>query len=337
VTAPAAAPRLEIVAGRADDVRAEIVVMVAADAAAADTAVVSGTLAGPHRGRDVTLPVTARLAPLAASPGMVVGRFLVTEPAYWSPALPNLYRLRLSVVAAGREPATIDRFIGLRRLGVRGRSLWLEGRRWVPRGVAGAAGEFSPATLRDLAAAAELVDPASAECAAADAAGVAIVARLPVAADAVERVAAFAVHPSVVLAVLPGAVPDAAEAAAVRRAKGTMLVAVEVDGGRPPPEPAAVAGRVDCLVVGLRPGALPHDAWREWPTPLPLLARRGAGRTAGLPGVGPSGGGAEAEPVGVRLAAARRACDRLQADLAAWAVAGTAGGPIRDWAGYLAG
>lgn len=333
MTAGAAPPRLEIVAGRADDMRAELVLIVTLPDARGAGPVVTGTLTGPWRGRESTLPTTVTLAPMAATlpPNAAAVRGVFTEPAYWSPALPNLYRLRLRVETADREPAVIDRLVGLRRLGVRGRSLWLEGRRWVPRGVAGTGDAFDPATLRRLAAAVELVEPAADTCGAADGAGVAIVARLAVDADrvaAAARVAAWAMHPSVVLLVLPRRLPPgeaAAIAAAVRPVRGTTPLAVEVDGTLPPPAAGGIvgagdgAGGPDCLVVDLPEEGLPHEAWRAWPGTLPLVARRAAA--------------VDGSPDAAGL---RRECDRLQAALAAWGVAEGAVVPPWDWAGYLA-
>jgi hypothetical protein len=169
-------------------------------------------------------------------------------------------------------------------------------------------------------------DPSDAMCAAADQAGVAIIARLAGAAgrsldcvSAAKRIVAWALHPSVVLAVVPRTVAPADAAAivvAARSLKGTMLVGLEVDGVQPPDAaPAAVFGAVDCIVVDLPLAGLPHEAWRSWPIVKPLVARRIV--AAGT------------------VEERRRECDRLQADLAAW---GLAGGTLQlpwDWAGYL--
>ena len=120
--------------------------------------------------------------------------------------------------------AVVDRMVGLRRLGVRGRSLWLEGRRWVPRGVTISPTGFDPTSLRSLSAAAVIDDPTDAICAAADQAGVAIIARVADAdgasldaAWARGRIAAWALHPSVVLAVLPRTISPKETAAIVDR------------------------------------------------------------------------------------------------------------------------
>jgi hypothetical protein len=117
------------------------------------------------------------------------------------------------------------------------------------------------------------------------------------------------------LAVLPGAATAAevtALAAAVRNAKGTLLLAQSVAGAAPPP---ALADGLDCLVVSLDRGGLPHDGWRG-PPPVPLLAWRQAD-----------------VPCGER----RRACDVLQAELAAWGLGGGAAHLAWDWAGYVVG
>lgn len=320
-------PVLEIVLARADEMRAEVVVMLSAGGAAPAGAMLSGTLVGPVRGRDVTLPVTARLAGMpSATGGRPAGRFLVTEPAYWTPRLPNLYRLEVVVGGAGGPPNTVVRTVGLRRLGIRGRSLWLEGRRYVPRGVAvdtvqGGPPNFDPGRLRGAAAVIE--DPPEEFAAAADAAGMAIVARLP-ASSPVEtiraRLHAWKSHPSIIFAVLPLGHANGDPVtivAGLAREPGAVLVAAEVDGRAAAPADLRPGGRPDCLVVDLPADGLPHDSWRGWQGKLPLIARRRI-----VPG---------------EAATDRRQCDRLQADLAVWGMAGAASIPIRDWAGYLVG
>ena len=294
-----------------------------------------GTLVGPRRGRDMTLPTTVKLVDVtgnhaaAANAGHVLARAVFTEPAYWTPELPNLYRMHADVQRGDQTVAVVDRMVGLRRLGVRGRSLWLEGRRWVLRGLTSDAAAFEPTSLRSLPAAAVVRDPCDEVCAAADQAGVAIVVRLEDLAGrpfdpgvAAERIAAWALHPSVVLSVVPRSA-NAEEAmaiiAAARPLKGTMIVGLEVDGTQPPEAvPAAVGGVVDCLVVDLPRDGLPHDGWRSG-SPLgadrPLVAQR-----AVAPG---------------SVVEHRQECDRLQAALAAWGLTDGATQLPWDWAGYL--
>ncbi len=311
-----AAPRIEAVLGRADDMRAEVYARLV-DAAEGGRPVLRGRLSGPRCALATTLPTSLRLEDLGGTPP--VARGILTEPSYWTPELPNLYRLEAEAHASGATEsgaiiARVDRLIGLRRLGVRGRSLWLDGRRWVPRGVALPADDFEASLLHAAAVTAVIDEPPEALCAAADSAGVAVVAVVDPAASA-DRIAAsvieWARHPSVMLAVLPR--ESGAHAAAIAPLKGTMLVGLAVDGTAPPDR---VPAGVDCLVVRLPEGALPHAAWRDRAPPVPLVACR------------PSGPAAEASRAG---------CDRLQADLAAWGLAGAATAPSRDWAGYCLG
>ncbi|MFM1996245.1 MAG: hypothetical protein RLZZ111_632 [Planctomycetota bacterium] len=325
--------RLVIQSGRADEMRAEIGVVVRREGpAAAGGLRLSGTLAGPIRGRDVTLPTTVRLVgmPEISRPDLAAARALFTEPAYWSPELPNLYRLSAEIRPEGDDAviATIERLIGLRRLGVRGRSFWLEGRRWVPRGVACPRGDFDPAAFRSAHAAAAIDDPTDEVCAAADRAGVAIIARLAAAADAgsaAQAIARWALHPSVGLVVVPreGVLARGhAVLAAVRPKHAPLLVAAEVDGLESPTAlPADVSQRVDCLLVDLPQDGLPHAAWRTGAPALPLVARRAVA-------VAPAEQGSD-------VATVRRMCDGLQADLAAWGCAAGSAGTGWDWAGYV--
>ena len=326
--------------------RAEIVLQVACgDAGGGEQVHVDGTLVGPRRGRDMTLPTTVKLVditgdrPVDAAVGRALARAVFTEPAYWTPELPNLYRLQAHVRRGDRTVAVYDEMIGLRRLGVRGRSLWLEGRRWVPRGLTIPTTDFDPVSLRSLSAAAVINDPSDEICALADQAGVALIARLvdvnrrPLEdARVAERIAAWSLHPSVVLAVVPRLASDEQAAAivtAARPLKGTMLIGLEVDGTQSPDAvTGALVDMVDCLIVDLPRDGLPHDAWRSggsWrtdrtlpdkpPIEKPLLAQR----------VVATGTAAEH----------RQECDQLQASLATWGLARGAGQLPWDWAGYL--
>ena len=323
---------LAILAGRADDMRAEIMVRISDCPMGGGPLHLTGTLVGPRRGRDMTLPTTVKLVDVtgdhaaAADAGQALARAVFTEPAYWTPELPNLYRLQAEVQRGDQTVAVVDRMVGLRRLGVRGRSLWLEGRRWVPRGVTIPPTGFEPISLRSLSAAAVIDDPSDVICAAADQAGVAIIAVLTDAAgrpldstEAREQIAAWAVHPSVVLAVVPrtaSAEESMAIIAGVRPLKGTMLVGLEVDGTQPPdPVPAVVADAVDCIVVDLPLDGLPHHGWRLWKANTPLVAQRAVA----------TGNSADH----------RQECDRLQAALAAWGLAEGATQLPWDWTGYL--
>ena len=302
--------------------RAEVFVRAALPEPPQSSLRLAGELAGPECRRSITLPAGASLVDLGAGPAGLLAKAVLTEPAFWTPDLPNLYRLTVRVEADGQTLTEATRRIGLRRSGVRGRSLWLEGRRWVPRGVARDPRSCDVPTVRDAAVAAVVTDPPESLLVAADEAGLVVIAVAQAGAgpafDAgaiVERIGAWAGHPSVVITVLPQPLTDAraaAVAATARRLKGTMLLACTADGASPPP--TGVPTGIDCLRVALGTGSLPHAAWRDAAPAVPLLAWRP---------------GADADEPH------RGDCDRLQASLAAWGVAD--GRPLQawDWAGYL--
>jgi len=347
---------LACILGRCDSLRAEVFFRAELPPGLAPgEPVLAGTLTGPDCKHAITLPVTAKLATVPVSPAepagatatSVVARAILTEPSSWTPELPNLYRLEARLVVGGRELAAWQRPVGLRRLGVRGRSLWLDGRRYVPRGIAAPAERIDPAAFRAAAVAAVVPHPSEAFLARADVEGVAVLGLLADEADhaldvetATSAVLRWAWHPAMFAVVVPqgGSAAAAGEiATATRGRRGTLLVASEADGTLPPP---AVPAGVDLLVVTLPAGSLPHAAWRTEPPGVPLVARATRGRESflqsTLPGEAGLGhaarGGREMTPDS--SLPSRRPCDSLQAALAAW---GTAGGaaPAPDWAGYV--
>ena len=313
---------LQVILGPCDDMRAEVFVRVALATTSLRTVRLEGEFFGPECRRSITLPAGASLIDLGAGEAGLLAKAVLTEPAFWTPELPNLYRLTARLVADGQAVATTTHRIGLRRSGVRGRSLWLEGRRWVPRGIARRPQSCDLAIMRDASVAAVAADPPESLLAAADETGVAIIAVAemesgrPLDADAlVERIARWAMHPSVVLAILPRAFTDAelaTVAASARRLKGTMLLAAVVEAASPPP--SGVPSGIDCLCVALGASGLPHDAWREAAPTVPLIAWQRDG---------------EEEKAG------RSGCDRLQAAVAAWGLADGRTHQPWDWAGYV--
>lgn len=313
---------LQVVLGPCDDMRAEVFVRGALPAVALQALRLEGELTGPECRRSITLPAGASLTDLGAGEAGLLAKAVLTEPAFWTPELPNLYRLTARLVAEGQTVADTTRRIGLRRSGVRGRSLWLEGRRWVPRGGGCDPQSCDLSLLHDAGVAAVISDPPQSLLAAADESGVAIIAVAeardgrPLDADAlVERIGIWAMHPSAIIAVLPHAFTAAqvaAVAAGVRRLKGTMLLASIVNAAAPPPR--SVPAGIDCVCVALDGRGLPHDAWREAAPAVPLIAwRRDVAN----------------EPAG------RSGCDRLQAAVAAWGLADGRTHQPWDWAGYL--
>lgn len=321
---------VSVVLGRADEMRSDVYVRFAESTLGARRRPVqlSGTLTGPRCRHSTTLASSVRLTDLGPAPGddrSAAARAVVTEPSYWTPDLPHLYELELAVLEGDGPIESFHRMIGLRRLGVRNRSLWLDGRRWVPRGTAMEAADFDGPSLRAATVAAVIVDPPVDVCARADQDGIAVIAVLDtpsgsqaVVEHAIERVAAWSLHASVVVAVVPLGCPASSVACVADRCrsiKGTMLLGMEVEGSQPPA--TFLPKGIDCLMVRLRGDRMPHSQWRDAPPRLPLVAWRSAGPHAGV---------------------GRLACDRLQAELAAWGTtvdAAAGGAVVNDWAGYV--
>lgn len=283
-------------------------------------AALTGTLTGPDCLLATTLPVTATIRTVPGdTPGLVLGNVILTEPAFWTPELPNLYRLAATLSVAGREIAAVRQPAGLRRLGVRGRSFWLDGRRFVPRGLVSAGSVDDVAAFRAAGLTAVVTDPSEAFLDRCDAEGLAVIAWLPDSTAGVDaasrRILAWSRHPAVFVVVLPNSLPGA-EATSVladtRPLRDTLLVAIAVDGMQPPrPLPAGH----DAIVVVLPDGELPHPTWRASETAVPRIAFRAEAVSDAAP--------------------SRRMCDALQAALAGWGTA--AEPPAHDWAGYMSG
>lgn len=311
---------LSLILGRCDSLRAEIFLRAPMpDGADPGDAVITGTLRGPECRGAITLPVTAKFVKVPggagqAAAGTIVVRAILTEPSYWTPDLPSLYQFDATLAVNGREIAVSKRRIGLRRFGARGRSLWLDGRRYVPRGLVMPEASIEIDQFRDAASAAVVADPSDTFLDACDTEGVAVIGVLadgagtPLAIDAAaDRVARWSWHPSVLIALAPAGMSAQAIAGLATsgtRSKGTMLLAQEVDGSLPPS-----VGNTEALLVSLREDSLPHPAWHANVPSVPLLARRPDTRSSMI---------------------SRRSCDALQAALASC----RGQGPAWDWAGY---
>ena len=310
--------------GRADEARAEVWLRCEGPPCAdgidgADGIVVTGSLTGPHCTVASTLPTAVPLVDQGAAGGRPpLARAVCTEPAFWTPDVPHLYRADVELSRGGRVVAAGSRSIGLRRCGMRGGALWLDGRRYVPRGVRFRGTKESIEALRGLAAVAlvDAVHVSETLLAAADRLGVGVVVHagpgIPPSAIP-SLVDDCAAHPSVLVMVLPDAagLGRDALARALERRRGTMLLGQAVDGLL---APRAILPGIDLAVVTLPSGAVPHPGWRG-ATGVPRVAL-------------------EAFPNDATPEILRQACDRLQARLAAWAAEG---GPPRpaDWAGYF--
>jgi len=94
----------------------------------------SGHLIGPECEFAQTLP--ARVPFIDRGSGeTVLAEAVVPDPCFWTPELPFLYRAKLQLHSRESVIEQYDSVLGIRRLGVRGRELYFEGKRFVLRGV----------------------------------------------------------------------------------------------------------------------------------------------------------------------------------------------------------
>lgn len=94
----------------------------------------TGTLAGPDCRYAKTLTTRVKFADCGPGPTLLA-RAVLPDPCGWTPELPFLYRANLELRCRGELLASEERIYGIRRLGVRGKSFYWEGKRWVMRGV----------------------------------------------------------------------------------------------------------------------------------------------------------------------------------------------------------
>ena len=140
----ALAKHLELFFGDASDAVARVYAQVLRDETTTGGHL-SGELIGPECRFAQTL--SARIPFSDRGPGeSLLAEAVVPDPCFWTPELPMLYRANIQGSGAeqgsgarGQGPgktgtATIEKWVGIRRLGTRGRSLILDTERWVPRG-----------------------------------------------------------------------------------------------------------------------------------------------------------------------------------------------------------
>ncbi len=60
---------------------------------------------------------------------------IVSDPCFWAPELPYLYRVEVELVVAGDTVERAERVLGIRPLGRRGKRFSFDSRSWVARGV----------------------------------------------------------------------------------------------------------------------------------------------------------------------------------------------------------
>ncbi len=246
-----------------------------------------GTLDGPHCMHARTLPTVFRLHP-RRDPGGASAELLITDPCYWTPALPFLYILVVEVERPDGSLSTVSQTVGLRRWHADGANLRLERKRIVLRGAAvSATGETTLDEARLREAALVVRNPKENFCKEASRQGVALVADFRGRdRDVAATLRRCAWEPAVMLALVD-------DAAATFDAVPSQLLGRVVRAG----EDAVSGDRPWASVL-----AVELDADER---PLAWLAACGKPVIAIRRSAGPS-----------QIGTARDACDRLQAELA---------------------
>ena len=328
---------LELFFGEATDAEARVYARLPLDAPL-DGWQLTGTLTGPECRFARTLPASFAFHDLGPSSGGLLAEAIVTEPCFWTPDLPFLYRCTVGVHAlacggtlkrelqrnaAGASLRSspghplIERLIGIRRLGVIDRALYLDAKRWVARGVCRDHADISdlPAA-REASAVLRVPSPDDAFCLEASRLGVPLfvdlncdkAALLPEIRRLGQWLAVFAIILDPVLPIGPAHRAAARNTlfavtwprlSETRNARSTGLVPASLGETRL---------RVpDWAQLAICPGestATFAESVRD--CPLPILAVRQSAANPSIPD-------------------ARAACDRLQFDLA----------PLAQFAGYL--
>lgn len=118
---------LDVFVGEVSEHLAHVYVRVPGDAA------VTGVVRGPFNAFTQTLPTTTPIVDLG--PGKErLGRAIIVDPCTWSPTSPSTYDVHAQTQNLPAPILHHDCF-GIRRFGIQKQSFFLDGKRWVVRGV----------------------------------------------------------------------------------------------------------------------------------------------------------------------------------------------------------
>jgi hypothetical protein len=258
----------------------------------------TGQVRGPRCKLAQTLPVTSPLIDLGPGPTLLA-RALVPDPVFWSPDLPAIYDVTVNLFRGTEVVATAHRQIGLRSLGVRGRDLVLNGKRWVLRGVSTYATTASmPREWHDVQAAYVSDDAKLSDLAEASECGTLAIIHAVESDDLIPRIRHLAQLPAVAIVATEATLPLEFRKSLV--APNLLFAQWLSDEHWGPHAPWA-----DLLLVCADEPELLVEAGAMGE--VPIVAAR------------------HLEPPGADLASARAACDALQRDLA----------PLGQFAGYV--
>jgi hypothetical protein len=167
----------------------------------------TGTMSGPTSRYAQTLPSTYRFMPVSGG-RISLAEALVLDPCFWTPATPNLYTVQIQLRDAGEVVAQTERAFGIRPLGAAGRSLRLEGKRWVLRAVdARCVPPTEMSDWRDASAAMLVASPNDGLCKEAGRIGLLFTAELPESTSASAELRRLARWPAVGVAILSSTAP----------------------------------------------------------------------------------------------------------------------------------
>ena len=291
---------------------------------------VDGFLTGPTSTCASTLPVHQIIKTysqeVVGSTIELTGHSVLTEPAFWTPNLPMLYAIKCRIMSSMREVASLHKTIGLRRLGIRNHSLWLDGHRFVIRGITCGKVDSASFEQRILTAkeqnTTEIIDlpsdgfftcrePSKLErhLQRSDESGRPTIIRVhpetrPSAMP--DILCKLANHPSVFITVIPPSLLTVLEKFSTL--KGTMLVAKEFSSEIALPK---LPNGVDIVIIQIT-GPKPDASWKIPPSHPTIAWNK-------------------------EMPSQRQECDRFQAVLANRRT--SSGGPPSswDWAGFLVG
>ncbi len=126
---------LELFFGDANDAIARVYARVAiTPGQRAENITLSGMVSGPECAFATTLP--ARVPLLSKGPGVsLLAEAVVPDPCFWTTELPFLYRVRVELRNGNEVLAAREQMFGIRRLGVSGRKLYFDTKRYIVRAV----------------------------------------------------------------------------------------------------------------------------------------------------------------------------------------------------------
>lgn len=136
----------------------------------------AATIDGPFSRYARTLPAKSQLVSHSRS-GHFQADGILPDPCFWTPELPNLYRVRVALTRNGGTLWEDERLLGIKRFGPRGNGLYMEGKNWVLRGsFVQETADFDWDAWREQSLAAVVTNPTESFCHAADERGLFLVA-----------------------------------------------------------------------------------------------------------------------------------------------------------------